>query len=1165
MNKLDAFEFPMHGLQLIEASAGTGKTYTLTSLYLKALLLIEKPCSVDQILVVTFTEAATEELRERIRTRLGRVLAQLQQPHHGHHIEDAFEHKLSAHLAMPTDRALAVARLKLALSSLDQAAIMTIHGFCRRALLDNIYDTELLHDAEFELNSKTIEFAVAQDIWRQLCYNTASPQTAQLALRLWPTPNALHSELARLIPRYHHTTLRPEFPASGAMNYITQRITLAHDFIEQHWLSLWDSFDEALWKAQKSGQINKRSFTDTRTRERLEHARLALTSAWNPWLGLPDGIQDLLSSLAQHGANFAHPLLDLFHRFPEQADIHAALRQQALAAFLARYENTKKLRNVITPDDLLLQLERCLLKNQSKRAQFRLKQQYPIAFIDEFQDTDQVQYRIFSHLYQAGDNSALIMIGDPKQAIYRFRGGDIYTYLSAKIALQQTTGSIHSLTTNFRTARDLLTAVQSLFTAHTQEPFGSKDIPFTPVQAHESSQHNPLNLAQGTRAPMQLWCVPESNTPEVETVLFSWAAHEIEYLLAQANINDKALEPKDICILVRNRSEAEKVQQALRQRGIRSAFLGQESILLSQEAFDIYTLLCALQNPTRGDHVRGVWATHLFKRSFAEIESFVSDERQQEQLTQTLHTLHQHIERLGILPVLRRIFSDFDIVSRWLNDPLGERVITNAFQMGELLQQQSYHTRDFSQLLQWLRESLRDADIAREHEQLRLESDEDVISILTIHRSKGLEFPIVFLPWASFGEAKLRDKIPLYHDTQHGLTADLSAPKADADAISIRLAWREQQLEEIRLLYVAVTRAKYRCYLGMAATKNFHQTALASLLGLTQEKVDDDTLFSTLNRIIDANATDYPTLALHRQPPPETASDTRSQRPPLPSDRKARHFRGNIDAHWRITSYTQLTSLLDNVSPAGQAAMAPQPISTPNSWHQLPAGKYTGRLLHHLLELTLKNNAITDMTHIEQTLAHHHISAEFTPTLQQWIHDIITHEIDAGFCLQQLHQNQSLSEFGFTYPTAALHADKFNQLIQQHNPFSYPLTPLRFDEVHGLVKGSIDLIYAYQNQFFILDYKSNRLGYTDEDYHHDAISQAIIEHRYDIQYYLYTLALHRYLKQRLETSYDYNTHFGGVRYLFLRGLRGPERGIFRARPTYDFIHALDQLIGGKQP
>ncbi|MFG6138071.1 exodeoxyribonuclease V subunit beta [Halomonas sp. B23F22_10] len=1293
--RLDPVALPLTGSRLIEASAGTGKTFTIALLYLRLVLgprneddaaSFPRPLTPPEILVVTFTNAATQELRDRIRARLveaadafslstspdaatetllppadaapelfpnetGDLFAE-PEPELGTD-PDFGEIGVCPQFPSSSDPLLALRdsypreswptcarRLRLAAEWMDEAAVSTIHAWCHRMLREHAFDSGSLFALEMALDQSEMDLEIARDYWRSFYYDL-DPEALAIVARYWTTPDALNDTAARL--RTHAAALPVAPPPFEALsNYREQRAAALAE-LKAPWPAWLDELEELLEaaaqrKAFNGQKLNARSRANwlAALRDWANDAELAspdLTPA--AWKRLtPDGIAEIWKEDPVPNLPALEALAELPERLAELPDPFADLLAHAVHWMAARRETVQRRRAELGPDDLLHRLDAAFAGEAGETLSARIREQFPVALVDEFQDTDPVQYRLFDRVYKmaanrgdsaasgaensaasgaensaasGADKSAVLLIGDPKQAIYAFRGADIHTYLQAR---RDTAGRHVTLGTNFRSATPMVEAVNRVFAHAEQSESGAflfrrgndNPVPFAPVDAN--GRKDSLTRHGAAQPALTLWHLASDDTLPKGAYLAELAgrcATEMASLLREGQAGQtgftkdgklKPLAPSDLAVLVNNASEARAIRAALLARGIRSVYLSdKEGVFETEAAAELEGWLAACAAPDDERCLRAALATPSLGLSLAELDALnggpQQDELAWEARVMQFRDYHRQWQRRGVLPMLHRLLADFAVPGRLLAVPEGERRLTDLLHLGELLQEASTEIDGEHALLRFLAESRAHPHAQSDTHRLRLESDADLVQVVTIHKSKGLEYPLVFLPFiAAFRPVKQGDLPLRWHDDDGHLRLTLSADEA-----ILARADHERLGEDLRKLYVALTRARHATWLGLAPLEAMERSAVGHLLK-GGEALSPDNLRPALEALADGEGR----VAVQDAPeadatPVELAGDDA----PLG---EARAPTRAIREHWWIASYSALRT---GATPddegtddaAAEAEPSPEPTTadeatamevihepfdasaatvSEGSLHRFPRGPSAGTFLHGLLEWAGEEGfarVAEDDALRADTLARRANRRGWEgqiAALSQWLPELLTTPLPvpkpgdgeaAPLRLDALAGYRVELEFWFA--AHRVNTRRMDALVSAHTLGGRPRPALEPDTLNGMLKGFIDLVVEHEGRFYVLDWKSNHLGADDAAYTEAAMAEAVLEKRYDVQYCLYLLALHRLLEARLP-DYDIERHLGGALYVFLRGTRAPSRGVHAERPPSELILALDALF-----
>lgn len=1220
INPLNPLTFPLSGTRLIEASAGTGKTFTIAALYVRLILghdsdnaLKGRELFPPDILVVTFTEAATKELRERIRSRLSqaaRYFSQLPE------VGDEFLEQLRASY-LPSEWPTCAHRLKLAANWMDEAAIYTIHGWCNRLLQQHAFDSGSLFRQEVNNDDLELLNEVVRDYWRSFFYPLTETQCLTV-FKLARSPEELTKTIKPLLSETEAKGLESDDNIAETFNgwekWEQERREL-ENCARLSWHDNKGEIEKCLITAVDNRWLNGNQY-----RQASFSSKLEVVAAWaisgiylQPEAIEKFGQQKLLSGLVKAHQDKAeqlqHPAFlaidNLLNHTRQEPDTNNKLLLHAVHWIRKRYDQVKQRLAQMTYDDMLTRLDNAFQGDNGLRLADVILQQYPYALFDEFQDTDPIQYRIISTLYPSRGAADLgcFMIGDPKQAIYSFRGADIFTYLKAH---QATLGRHYTLETNYRSTTALVNAVNQVFLRADQQDEGAfrfkigngNPLPFMAVNAKGRDDEWITNSQAAPALTVWHWETTDPiGMPDYRETMAETTASEIVRLLEKASPETgfkaqsgevKPLQPSDIAILVRSGTEAKTMRSALASRQLRSVYLSErDSIFATLEAADLLLWLKAMAEPRNERKVRAALSTATIGWHYRTLQQLTQDELSWEQQLERFIQYQTRWQQDGILPTLRQLIDDYGLHARLTDGNEGERCLTNLLHLAELLQQASSQFEGKQALIRHLSEEIAATDQANEENIIRLESDANLIKVVTIHKSKGLEYPLVFLPFiCSFREANNRSPYYRYHDADQNLCIDFD--KGDETKA---LSDKERLQEDIRLAYVAMTRAQYACWLGIAPIKSgntricqLEKSGMGYLLGW-QSGMAANALASQLAEL----KGNCDAIAI-------TALPQISQDPYLPSERQEqrnspRLSTAKITDHWWIASYSALqteknltpyddfylpnepeTAHDDKHNDEADSHLSPLP-KTLSGIHSLPRGAGPGILIHELLEQCgrVGFQTVWSAPEVREQLISNVFSHNdwddkrniISVALIEWLAMPLLEGDDARLCDLTTDHYQAELEFLL----GADNADTYtlDNLVTQHIAAGKPRPRLLQAQVNGLLKGFMDLVFVHNQKYYVADYKFNSLGDNDDAYTQEALEATLLEKRYDLQYALYLLALHRLLKARLGTDYGYDTHIGGALYLFLRGSTSPSCGRIFDKPPKSLIDGLDKLFCGSSP
>jgi exodeoxyribonuclease V beta subunit len=1178
VKSLVAQDMPLAGIHLIEASAGTGKTYNITRIYLR--LLLEQKLTVKQILVMTFTKDATEEIRGRIDELIRFALNNWQKLC----LEDDFFVRISE--SVKADEAQHL--LKQALLFLDEAAIFTIHGFCKSVLTEHAFASQVSFNANMETNQQSIVLQATQDWYRQLA--SEDEQAFRQVVQFWPVPESLVSHFSKAINK--NGALELVKSDELIENYQTLASQALTDLITNK-----SKVFEYLVEGKKSAEQSKRV---DEYQQLIDWLHNVIADHQNVSIKIPDAFID--------GRRFARSpvkteLIEIFSSINQ-------VKQQAknLLSDIARLEalcivregiyrirkaikKQKQQLNVLSFDDLITTLaDKLTVKLESDGANNNtladtLIKQYPFALVDEFQDTDPEQFSILKALYYHRKNesyqSGLMMIGDPKQAIYGFRGGDVFAYMSARKECDYQ----WLMETNWRSSCQMITGYNRLFygddlTTSGRDVFGY-NIPYYPVKpspvavkkSHECSDiHDELenNKEKGALQLVHFECSEQKGATKqsFRSEMAKWCANEIITLLTDPH---QCVEAKDIALLVRDGTEAKDIKVALFNAGLPSVYLSNRTNLLhSAQTSQLLLLLKGILFLENDRYFSAALTCALLPYSPKAFYQLQQNDLAWQSMKVTFSHLRDEWLKKGFITMALKLMHDHMVII----GEESERTITNLLHLFELIQSASQRHKQPQELLYWF-EQQSITEFPEGENELRLESEENLIRIMTQHGSKGLEYPVVFIPFAT------RHKHPLkfgnknvqlieYHNEKGQLAVSLSGSESAKQSMA-----DEAYAESIRLLYVAITRAEKRCYL---LSTPFESSYLSPLGLCCHWQKDTDTQQSL--------------YALSKEPSQSIqltiiADDIQTNHYQGKLNNKAEGavtgFNGNIERDWWLSSFTALSrNIRDNgvsLPDRDNENLNEQSAADVSKYQHLfrfalTKGAQTGNLLHDILENISFSHPDWSKSIEWPLVKFGELPKGYTKQdLEAWLQQVLETPLTDDFSLSSIGEDHCLKEVEFYFPLNKSSTKQLANFLMRHRQQS-PYDSLQnnvinlpnFSTLKGMMHGFIDLIFEQQGKYYICDYKSNYLGDNFSDYQGQLLQQDIVKHHYDLQYLIYSLALHRYLSVTLD-DYQPERDFGGVYYLYLRGMTDEEQhkdcGVLYRKISNKELAQLDMIFSGE--
>jgi exodeoxyribonuclease V beta subunit len=1099
------------GTTVLEASAGTGKTYTIAGLVTR--YVAEGQVQLEQMLVVTFGRAATSELRTRVRERLLETRDALRVPTVARGSGDP----VVALLAQGSDDEVAERRERLSagVASFDAATVATTHEFCLSVLHG------LGTAADLDPGTELVESL--DDLVTEVCDD--------------------------LYLRWH--------AYSGATAPVFGRDTA------------------------------------------LAVARAAY--------GNPE------SSLIGEGAT---------------PDSPATLRVRFAGQVRREVDRRARARRVMGFDSLLLRVRDALADDVTGHvARKRLRERYRVVLVDEFQDTDPVQWEVLSRAFHG--HRTLIVIGDPKQAVYAFRGADVHAYLAASEAA----GTRATLGTNWRSDPRLLDGLSGLFRGAV---LGDDRIVVRDVGAGHpnpalgpEADDAPVRLRIRRRDGLDAWQGLPKVGPAREAVAADVAREVVELLRSGATVTargrdarPRALRAGDVAVLVRKATQAQMVREALARAGVPSVLTGTSSVFATEAAQSWVVLLEALEQPHRTGRVRRLALTPLIGWDAREVDE--GGEAASDALALRLREWADVLATRGVAALFSTVAESQRLAQRLLRRPDGERTLTDLRHVAETLHREATSSLlGLAGLLSWLRERVEESggDLDQERSR-RLDTDAAAVQVLTVHTSKGLQFPVVLVPfgWDTFGGGS-REQLPRGHGETGRRELHVGGTDAPDYADACARAAAEDAGEELRLLYVAMTRAVSRLVLWWAPTKNACAGPLHRLLfcedpatevPLEVPVPDDDRAVERL-RLLAASGDG---IAVQVVEPSGSAGPAPAAPGARAGDLAAAEFDRGLDLGWRRTSYSGLTRAVHEEHAVGSEPQAQvkddeddeaalhasadpehdrlRDVASPMG--ELPGGTGFGTLVHAVLEDA--DLSVPDVREELRRVAAEHLRDGAGTLAPDVLADALVPAVSTplgpladGLRFRDVAPADRLDELAFELPlvggdspTSRVRLGEVAALLDEHllasdrvAPYAQLLrSPALADQVlRGYLTGSVDVVLRVTGpRYVVVDHKTNRLAdrgvpLTAWHYRPAALDTAVLSSHYPLQAMLYCVALHRFLRWR-QAGYDPEQHLGGVLYLFLRGMCGEAAaidagvaGVWDWRPPPSLVVALSDLLGGQ--
>ncbi|MBK4765234.1 MAG: exodeoxyribonuclease V subunit beta [Pantoea sp. Brub] len=1165
---LNPIVLPLFGKILIEASAGTGKTFTIVLLYLRLLLGLGnenayfRPLSIKEILVVTFSDSATFELRRRIyntihQLRLDCIYGKSNDPICQIILEQIIDFKKTIAILLVAERDL-----------IDKISVFTIHSFCMRMLQLNPYkqnidlNKQLLKDQYLLLKESTNHF------WYDI-FHSIPLSLARIILSEWKNVDEFFTTI---YPYF----LKQSFDINDSISYLNTMLYQQHEKnMEKIFLikEKWKKSCKDIFNIISNSNIDKRSYNDKNLFNWLSKITI-----WANSETLDYQLPTELKKFQQNNINKKNkigipPKHDLFHEIDVLYNKPLSLRncfiKKALAEISIDIKKKKYINKLITFDDLINNLYEELNKPTGYLLSKIIKNHFPVALIDEFQDTDLKQYKIFNLVYSDQLKNTLILIGDPKQTIYSFRGADLSTYLHARKDISK----YYTLNINWRSAKNIINSINYLF-SKVKLPFLLPNIPYVPIKTAINNQELQFIVQNIKKTGLSFWLNLNSEIKLVdyEQLIAQHCAYHINNLLLASHHGNvqigkpnlmRKLEASDITILVRNQHEANLIQNALNFFSIPSIYLSdnKNNIYFTPESFELLCLLKAIQEP-KDKFIRNALTTTIFSMDSLQLNILISNKKKWKLLIKEFINWKNIWYKFGISQMIFDIMLKYKFAENIMVSNNGNRKLINLMHIVELLQEK-YILLNYSAraLISFLTDKFYQTNeiINNDTDSIRLEKNKNLIYITTIHKSKGLEYPIVWLPFAT----GYRKNSYIEYDKNNNYMNELNYQNANYTLDKTTI------FEDLRLLYVALTRSIYHCSIGISIIKkskikkinyNCYQSAMGYLL--QYDETNPHQIISNISNI-NCEIIDIKDIDLKFNQLLNNKIQIKQTLTSKTFTRKFKKFWDTFDYSYLINhSLCKKNYSTFNVNYLVQSKH--NNIKYKSSLmikHILPENTAFNQFMYNLLKY-IKYNNITK-SWVNKQIKNYNYPVNWLPYIYEWINCIVHKPLNSqGLTLNKIKNVDCLIDMKFhLFVNKPIVAYKLDALIRRYDNLSKQTNDLNFNDIKGILQGLIHLIFKWNNKYYIIDYKLNWLGNNDHCYTDEVLEQEIINKRYDIQYNIYTLVLHRYLKNRIH-NYNYQKHFGGMFYLFIRGFneKTNQNGIFTTYPNENLIKYIDIMF-----
>ncbi len=1226
---IPALVMALDGIHLIEASAGTGKTWTLTALMVR--LIVEKHYLTRQIIATTFTRAAAAELKLRVRSRFDEMAkllkASIDRPQAVLAETQASSDLLKIHLLQTLnvdEQVAAFHRLRLALDSFDELFIGTLDSLCQKILNEFSFDIgqyeqlsiseqttllcqQVMHDHlrqwRSQQDSRLIELLVLSN---QLSDVESYQPIVNTALNFLSAhmqevsaPNINWTALEQLVMQVQSINideLQPYLSVEGEQHgkLSKNRAFSNNAHVFPHFiLELQKSCTESLVMLAKDSEQEKWLLGFEKIDGQFKKADDALKQQF---LALP--ATQILIKVCESYQQIRRQLSQLQQFL--QYDVIRAVRERLPQLLSEKGETTFS-------QQMRLLATRLSSEDSTVLAQ-HIRHRYPVALVDEFQDTNSDQDKVITSIWRQPESTplqdshnhahqgCLVLVGDPKQAIYGFRGGDMLTYHNAKQVVKQL-GRIHALSHNQRSIDLLVNAVDRFFQFKVDMGEG---VIYDAVQPSGRKKSQLLELseadtqaAQVNIAPLRLISLTEKQD-EYQQVAWQIAAllQQSQQQRLQIQIDEhiaRALDANDIAVLCQGNFELDQIQSALADFDIPVWRAAQRSVFEGSLAHDVAALMQVMLNPYHESQLRRALSSILLDNSLLDLLRLDQSPDELAEIQGHFYEFGEQWQRLGFLAAWQQLLNHFEVWQRLSRQPEAERLVVNLRHLTELLHQHSEKIKGQHHLLAWLMRQISHPQ-QREWELERRLSGQQGVQLMTIHKSKGLEFPIVFVPGLDVVKKPKPGLVFFEKDQQRMLGVGQQDGTAQSQAQQEAHLAR-QQAEQRRLVYVALTRASVRLYISVKAEADKPKQASVLRYWLPENRGDwpdltpvephtmlqgslqqapvfrykqqdemhaviaqplprqsvyawGETSFSRLvnhQTVNDHSAGASEDLLIepeknNNQGVIQDATLTRDDEPTEPV------LMAIGDAANQTIGLTQPEDLLSES--AHPENTHPEDGSADTFRFSFPRGANAGDCLHQILEHLNPKDEYHWEKVFNRTLQQYAINNQLqrfgyppasTAQMTGWFRHIVNARLPDGATLAGLSTHSQVHEFEFQLSLGSTHLNvqRIHALLAEHGVEVAALNPTHFARyLHGF----IDLLYEHNGRFYVADYKSNYLGNQLADYQVGQMQASMTQAGYWLQAALYMVALHRYLKVRL-ADYQPSQHLGGAVYLYLRGMQ----------------------------
>ncbi|WP_343188994.1 exodeoxyribonuclease V subunit beta [Buchnera aphidicola (Chaitoregma tattakana)] len=1152
MKKLDLLTLDFTQNYLIESSAGTGKTFSIIILYLRLMLNINiknyymKNLSAKKILILTFTNYTKKDIYIKIKL----VISQLKKDCIKKTSNNDIYKKIIKNTTCPNSLYKKLSKLE---KKIDKFNIMTIHQFCNTIIEENKLYFNIPFNKKIVKDENKMLLCAIQKFWRKNFY-PLQIEVVSIIYNIWKTPENIFKEIKHLFKNNIQVKFNKKFEKSTILSF---HFSLIKEIIifKKIWKSNKNIFKRIIihLKKEKKGYIrilNYSNKVDIWSKKKTKNYYI------------PNEIEKIikLKSIKKY-VNTEKKTLFFFKYIKLFYKKKFSIKEFLIYKIYNKIHNLinidKKKTSKISFDDLVKEVEKKLRKN--KKFLVLIKKKYPVAIIDEFQDTDICQQKIFTKIYNTNKNrNIMILLADPKQCIYSFRGSNILLYNRIKKKIKKH----YFLDINWRSSPNLVKSINKIF-SQIKYPFATKKIIFKKIKYTKKNNNIRLTIKNSIKKNFKIIFYKKSVMNFEEYFLWSskQCAKQISNMLYLGNTKQAQIKyhkknnfvkKEDIVILVKNKLEFFYIKKALKKYKIESYYQSEKTnIYKTEETREILLLLQAISEITNKQNLINANSTRIISSSINEIYMIQNNKNKFFHEIKKFKKYKQILEKYGILNLIKYVIKNNIIEKKCFKKEKYEKLIKRYFYISKCLEKKLYEIKEIYLLIQWLEEKINQKKFVKKKYFNKNEKYEG-IKVTTIHKSKGLEYPIVIIPFIMHFK---KENYTSYYDT-NTLTRILNLKNKKTNDII-----KENFLESIRLLYVSLTRAIVHCTIIIAAIKKnnkfekttVHKSGIGYILQKKKcinfinfkkilNKLKKTKLFQITNNI--KKIQEYKCI---------TEKTYKNYKKKFKEKKYKKH---NINSFTKIIEDIEKIKKKYKINNVFSKKTTLKSKSKILNTYNFPQGKNSGRMLHKILKEFIKKKRKKTIF-IKQELKRYNFNIKYYKFIYSWMNNIIRSKINKiGIRLSKIKRNEFIQDMKFDIFIKEKMHKKIQDIFSSKEKHKIKIYP-------GILTGVIDIVFLWKNKYYFIDFKFNHLGNKIKNYTKENIKNYIIKMNYDIQYKIYLLGIHKYLKTNIQ-NYSSKKHFGGIFYLFLRAFKNKNNskkyGKFFISPKENIIKHIENII-----